>query len=205
MKAFFKRLFIMIIIAVIFFFIIPYGNEKLLQTDQSEVLIYQQPLETPITNSNQIALFGERMTFPIALQDLSKEFHIAEFYYTDMTDGIDAGDYFHCPLLNEQEEEIAYIRVSNLLKNTVNSPDKMTITYMEVSSFTHEDKEYYTPLELIDGITLGSSYKDIKKVFPDYEEEGDKSYRIMKVQNGSIQITFELEQDLLYKMSLQTY
>ena len=134
-----RNVLIVVCCLTVFFVVVPLFNRG--QEQYSDI----------ITDTNHIALLDQMMEFPLPMKDLPETFHIAKRYYDDMTDGIDAGDSFQCELLNDSDEPVAYIKVTNQKKNTVQSPDDMVITYIVASSFQTQDKQYAVPFVIRDG------------------------------------------------------
>ncbi|MDE6759494.1 MAG: hypothetical protein K2J90_02305 [Lachnospiraceae bacterium] len=206
MKIIIRNLLIVIVICLMFFFFLPLFNPEGKQEEKKENLeLYDKKLINPIEDSNHIAILGITMPFPLKISELPAEFHIEDMYYDEMTDGIDAGDYFHCNLLNEENEEIAYIRVTNLKQNKAVSPDEMTITYIEASAFRHDDKEYAVPFEIYGGVGIGDDYQEVKNVFSDAEIDEKEEYAIVVFQLGSKMVTLEFLNQKVHKMSVKTY
>lgn len=191
---------------VIFFVVIPLFNRG--QDVDSEAVIY--PLydtryEEEITDTNHVALFDQKMEFPLPMKNLPEEFHIAQRFYDDMTDGIEAGDSFQCELLNASEEPVAYIKVTNQKKNTVKSPDDMVITYMMASSFQKDDQQYAVPFVIQNRIGIGSSVADVQAVFPDADVPDSDDYSVTTFDSGIQKITLEFVDQTVYKMSVSSY
>lgn len=206
MKIVIRNVVIVIVLCLVFFFVLPMLNPERKQEEKKENLeLYGKKAENPIKDFNHIALMGITMPFPVKISELPAEFHIADMYYDEMTDGIDAGDYFHCHLLNEENEEIAYIRVANLKQNKAVSPEDMTITYIEASSFRHDDKEYAVPFEIYGEVGIGSDDQAVKKVFLDAEISEKEEYAIVIFQMGSKTVTLEFLNQKVHKMSVKTY
>lgn len=206
MKIIIRNVGIAIVLCLIFFFLLPMLNPEGKQEEEKQNLeLYDQKAEHGIEDFNHIALFGIVMPFPVKISELPAEFHIEDMYYDEMTDGIDAGDYFHCNLLNGANEEIAYIRVTNLKQNKAYSPDGMTITYIEASAFRHDDKEYAVPFEIYGRVGNGADYQKVKKVFPDAELDEKEEYAIVITQMGSKTVTLEFLNQKVHKMSVKTY
>lgn len=204
MKIIIRNIVILILCCLIFFFFLPMLNPEGTKEDkQKNYELYSEKLEKPIEDTNHIALFGTVLPFPLTISELPEIFHIDRMYYDEMTDGIDAGDYFHCNLLNEENETIAYIRVTNLKHNKVTSPDGMTVTYIEASAFQHNDKEYAVPFEVFGGIGIGSSYKEVNEVFKDAAIDEKDGYAIVILQVGSKTVTLEFVNQIVYKMSVK--
>ena len=206
MKIIIRNVGIVIVLCLVFFFVLPMLNPEGKQEEKKENLeLYDQKAENVIEDFNHIALMGITMPFPVKISELPAEFHIADMYYDEMTDGIDAGDYFHCHLLNEENEEIAYIRVTNLKQNQAISPDQMTITYIEASAFQHDDKEYAVPFEIYGRVGIGTDYQEVKKIFSDIEISEKEEYGIVIFQMGSKTVTLEFLNQKVHKMSVKTY
>ncbi|MGN0154939.1 MAG: hypothetical protein ACI4A3_10820 [Lachnospiraceae bacterium] len=206
MKKVIRNLIIIIIVLAVFFFGLPLLEREENTEGTAKILeMYGEKSAETIEDRNHIALFGTVMEFPLTVSNLPEELHIKDMYYEEMTDGIDAGDCFHCSLLNEDDEEVAYIRVSNLKQNTADSPDGMTITFMEASSFQKDGKEYAVPFELMGGIGIGSTYDEVKKVFPEASIEGTEDYSIVTLKEGILTITLEFTKQMVYKMAVEAY
>ncbi|MCM1156882.1 MAG: hypothetical protein NC300_01445 [Bacteroidales bacterium] len=204
MKTIIRNILIIIFCCLFFFIILPLFSQK---AGGGEENLERYPIsqKTVIEDNRHIALLGTEMEFPLKITDLPDEFHIEDMYYDEMTDGIDAGDYFHCYLLNKNNEEIAYIRVSNLNQSRADSPEGMTITYLEATSFTHDGKEYAVPFDIKGGVGIGSSYDEVKEVFPDIHMDEKEEYSIEKLQLGIQTVTLEFTAGKVYKMSVQAY
>lgn len=205
MKTIIRNVTILILCCLVFFLILPMFNPETKTEEAKNLELYSEKLENPIKDTNHIALFGTELSFPISISELPEAFHIEDMYYDEMTDGIDAGDYFHCNLLNEANEGIAYIRVSNLKQNRVDSPSGMTITYIEAASFLNNGKEYAVPFEVMGGIGIGSSYNEVKDVFPDVVIDEKNDYSIAIIKLGIQTVTLEFTKQRVYKMSVETY
>lgn len=206
MKKIIRNVTILIICCLIFFLVLPMFNpEAKTEKKEKRLELYGDKLKEPIEDANHIALSGIKMSFPISISELPEVFHIEDMYYDEMTDGIDAGDYFHCNLLNEENEKVAYIRVSNLKQNRVDSPEEMTVTYIEADSFQHDGKEYAVPFEVMGGIGIGSSYKEVKEIFPEIVIDEKAGYSIAITKIGIQTITLEFINQKIYKMSVEVY
>lgn len=205
MKSVLRNIVILIVCIFIFFVVLPWLNPETKEVTSEKLPLYEGKLEQPLGDAGQIALFGNVMTFPFTISELPEAFHIADMYYNEMTDGIEAGDYFHCNLLNTSDEEVAYIRVTNLKQNTASSPDGMTVTYLEAGSFTKNGKKYAVPLEIIGGIGIGSSYDEVKAIFPDCTIDENGDYSMTKLELGINTVTLEFSDHVVYKLSIQAY
>ena len=191
---------------LVFFVVIPLFNRG--QNEDSEAVIYplyDTKYADTIEDTNHVALFDEKLEFPMPMKDLPDAFHIEKRYYDDMTDGIEAGDSFQCELLNASDEPVAYIKVMNQKKNTVTSPDDMVITYMVASSFKADDKQYAVPFVIQKGIGVGSSAAEVKAVFPDADIPDNDDYSVVNVDSGIMKITLEFVDQTVYKMSVSSY
>lgn len=197
----------LIVIALLaFFVVIPLFNRG--QNEDSEAVIYplyDMKYEDSIDDTNHVALFDQKLEFPMPMKDLPDAFHIEKRYYDDMTDGIEAGDSFQCELLNASDEPVAYIKVTNQKKNTVTSPDDMVITYMVASSFKADDKQYAVPFVIQNGIGIGSSAAEVKAVFADADIPDTDDYSVVNVDSGIMKITLEFVDQTVYKMSVSSY
>ena len=166
MKIIIRNVGIVIVLCLVFFFVLPMLNPEGKQEEKKENLeLYDQKAENVIEDFNHIALMGITMPFPVKISELPAEFHIADMYYDEMTDGIDAGDYFHCHLLNEENEEIAYIRVTNLKQNQAISPDQMTITYIRLRHSNMTIKSMQSLLKYMEGLVLEQIIRRLKRYF----------------------------------------
>lgn len=206
MKSILIRFGIMIVVCFLFFGVLPLFNKETQQTKEEHKLYPLYKIEEPkqIEDFNHIHLMGITMEFPFSMADLPEVFHIKDMYYDDMVDGIEAGDYFHCELLNEDNEPVAYLRVSNLKKNIAKSPDGMTVTYMEVSTFEVDGETYGVPFSIYKGVGIGSKGEEVKSVFPEITVS-KKGYSIATTTMGIHSITMEFFDNELYKMSIKSY
>lgn len=201
-----RNVCLIVIVLLVFFVVIPFFNRG--QNEDSEAVIYplyDTKYEDTIGDTNHVALFDEKLEFPMPMKDLPDAFHIEKRYYDDMTDGIEAGDSFQCELLNASDEPVAYIKVTNQKKNTVTSPDDMVITYMVASSFKADDKQYAVPFVIQKGIGIGSSVAEVKAVFPDADIPDNDDYSVVNVDSGIMKITLEFVDQTVYKMSVSSY
>ena len=201
-----RNVCLIVIALFVFFVVIPFFNRG--QNEDSEAVIYplyDTKYEDTIGDTNHVALFDEKLEFPMPMKDLPDAFHIEKRYYDDMTDGIEAGDSFQCELLNASDEPVAYIKVTNQKKNTVTSPDDMVITYMVASSFKADDKQYAVPFVIQKGIGIGSSVAEVKAVFPDADIPDNDDYSVVNVDSGIMKITLEFVDQTVYKMSVSSY
>ena len=201
-----RNVCLIVIVLLVFFVVIPFFNRG--QNEDSEAVIYplyDTKYEDTIGDTNHVALFDEKLEFPMPMKDLPDAFHIEKRYYDDMTDGIEAGDSFQCELLNASDETVAYINVTNQKKNTVTSPDDMVITYMVASSFKADDKQYAVPFVIQKGIGIGSSVAEVKAVFPDADIPDNDDYSVVNVDSGIMKITLEFVDQTVYKMSVSSY
>ena len=196
----------MICCLTVFFVVVPLFNRG--QDEDTEAVIYPlfgQQYSDIITDTNHIALLDQKMEFPLPMKDLPETFHIAKRYYDDMTDGIDAGDSFQCELLNDSDEPVAYIKVTNQKKNTVQSPDDMVITYIVASSFQTQDKQYAVPFVIQDGIGIGSTAEEVKQIFTEVDIPENDDYSVVNVDSGIQKITLEFVDKTVYKMAVSSY
>lgn len=201
-----RNVCLIVIVLLVFFVVIPFFNRG--QNEDSEAVIYplyDTKYADTIGDTNHVALFDEKLEFPMPMKDLPDVFHIEKRYYDDMTDGIEAGDSFQCELLNASDEPVAYIKVTNQKKNTVTSPDDMVITYMVASSFKADDKQYAVPFVIQKGIGVGSSAAEVKAVFPDADIPDNDDYSVVNVDSGIMKITLEFVDQTVYKMSVSSY
>ena len=201
-----RNVCLVVIALVAFFVVIPLFNRG--QNEDSEAVIY--PLYDTkyvdmIEDTNHVALFDQKLEFPTPMKELPDAFHIAQRYYDDMTDGIEAGDSFQCELLNASDEPVAYIKVTNQKKNTVTSPDDMVITYMVASSFKADDQQYAVPFVIQNDIGVGSSAAEVKAVFSDADIPDTDDYSVVNVDSGILKITLEFVDQTVYKMSVSSY
>ena len=196
----------MVCCLTVFFVVVPLFNRG--QDEDTEAVIYPlfgQQYSDIITDTNHIALLDQKMEFPLPMKDLPETFHIAKRYYDDMTDGIDAGDSFQCELLNDSDEPVAYIKVTNQKKNTVQSPDDMVITYIVASSFQTQDKQYAVPFVIRDGIGIGSTAEEVKQIFTEVDIPENDDYNVVNVDSGIQKITLEFVDKTVYKMAVSSY
>lgn len=196
----------MVCCLTVFFVVVPLFNRG--QDEDTEAVIYplfSQQYSDIITDTNHIALLDQKMEFPLPMKDLPETFHIAKRYYDDMTDGIDAGDSFQCELLNDSDEPVAYIKVTNQKKNTVQSPDDMVITYIVASSFQTQDKQYAVPFVIRDGIGIGSTAEEVKQIFTEVDIPKNDDYSVVNVDSGIQKITLEFVDKTVYKMAVSSY
>ncbi len=196
----------MVCCLAVFFVVVPLFNRG--QDEDTEAVIYPlfgQQYSDIITDTNHIALLDQKMEFPLPMKDLPETFHIAKRYYDDMTDGIDAGDSFQCELLNDSDEPVAYIKVTNQKKNTVQSPDDMVITYIVASSFQTQDKQYAVPFVIRDGIGIGSTAEEVKQIFTEVDIPKNDDYSVVNVDSGIQKITLEFVDKTVYKMAVSSY
>lgn len=201
-----RNVLIVVCCLTVFFVVVPLFNRG--QDEDTEAVIYPlfgQQYSDMITDTNHIALLDQKMEFPLLMKDLPEAFHIAKRYYDDMTDGIDAGDSFQCELLNDSDEPVAYIKVTNQKKNTVQSPDDMVITYIVASSFQTQDKQYAVPFVIRDGIGIGSTAEEVKQIFPDADIPENDNYSVVNVDSGIQKITLEFVDQTIYKMAVSSY
>ena len=201
-----RNVLIVVCCLTVFFVVVPLFNRG--QDEDTEAVIYPlfgQQYSDMITDTNHIALLDQKMEFPLPMKDLPEAFHIAKRYYDDMTDGIDAGDSFQCELLNDSDEPVAYIKVTNQKKNTVQSPDDMVITYIVASSFQTQDKQYAVPFVIRDGIGIGSTAEEVKQIFPDADIPENDNYSVVNVDSGIQKITLEFVDRIVYKMAVSSY
>lgn len=201
-----RNVLIVVCCLTVFFVVVPLFNRG--QDEDTEAVIYPlfgQQYSDMITDTNHIALLDQKMEFPLPMKDLPEAFHIAKRYYDDMTDGIDAGDSFQCELLNDSDEPVAYIKVTNQKKNTVQSPDDMVITYIVASSFQTKDKQYAVPFVIRDGIGIGSTAEEVKQIFPDADIPENDDYSVVNVDSGIQKITLEFVDRTVYKMAVSSY
>lgn len=201
-----RNALIVVCCLTVFFVVVPLFNRG--QDEDTEAVIYPlfgQQYSDMITDTNHIALLDQKMEFPLLMKDLPEAFHIAKRYYDDMTDGIDAGDSFQCELLNDSDEPVAYIKVTNQKKNTVQSPDDMVITYIVASSFQTQDKQYAVPFVIRDGIGIGSTAEEVKQIFPDADIPENDDYCVVNVDSGIQKITLEFVDRTVYKMAVSSY
>ncbi len=201
-----RTIVIVMVCLVVFFEVLPILNrENLKESDVKVYPLYEGRLDEPITDTNHIALFGKTMAFPLKMSEMPSAFHIDSIYYDEMTDGIQKGDCFHCSLLNKKEQEIAYLRISNLKQNTAKSPDEMTVTYIEAASFSEDGHTYGVPFEIKGGIGIGSTYDEVKKVFPEALIDETEEYSILSLKEGILSITLEFSKQTVYKMAVEVY
>lgn len=201
-----RNVLIVICCLTVFFVVVPLFNRG--QDEDTEAVIYPlfgQQYSDIITDTNHIALLDQKMKFPLPMKDLPETFHIAKRYYDDMTDGIDAGDSFQCELLNDSDEPVAYIKVTNQKKNTVQSPDDMVITYIVASSFQTQDKQYAVPFVIRDGIGIGSTAEEVKQIFTEVDIPENDDYSVVNVDSGIQKITLEFVDKTVYKMAVSSY
>lgn len=201
-----RNVCLVVIALLAFFVVIPLFNRG--QNEDSEAVIYplyDTKYADTIEDTNHVALFDKKLEFPMPMKDLPEAFHIAKRYYDDMTDGIDAGDSFQCELLNDSDEPVAYIKVTNQKKNTVQSPDDMVITYIVASSFQTQDKQYAVPFVIRDGIGIGSTAEEVKQIFPDADIPENDDYSVVNVDSGIQKITLEFVDRTVYKMAVSSY
>lgn len=201
-----RNVLIVICCLTVFFVVVPLFNRG--QDEDTEAVIYplfSQQYSDIITDTNHIALLDQKMEFPLPMKDLPETFHIAKRYYDDMTDGIDAGDSFQCELLNDFDEPVAYIKVTNQKKNTVQSPDDMVITYIVASSFQTQDKQYAVPFVIRDGIGIGSTAEEVKQIFTEVDIPENDDYNVVNVDSGIQKITLEFVDRTVYKMAVSSY
>ena len=201
-----RNVCLIVIALLVFFVVIPLFNRG--QNEDFEAVIYplyDTKYADTIEDTNHIALFDEKLEFPMPMKDLPDAFHIEKRYYDDMTDGIEAGDSFQCELLNASDEPVAYIKVTNQKKNTVISPDDMVITYMVASSFKADDHQYAVPFVIQNGIGIGSSAAEVKAVFPDADIPDTDDYSVVNVTSGIMKITLEFVDQTVYKMAVSSY
>lgn len=201
-----RNVLIVVCCLTVFFVVVPLFNRG--QDEDTEAVIYPlfgQQYSDMITDTNHIALLDQKMEFPLPMKDLPEAFHIAKRYYDDMTDGIDAGDSFQCELLNDSDEPVAYIKVTNQKKNTVQSPDDMVITYIVASSFQTQDKQYAVPFVIRDGIGIGSTAEEVKQIFTDADIPENDDYSVVNVDSGIQKITLEFVDQTVYKMAVSSY
>lgn len=201
-----RNVLIVICCLTVFFVVVPLFNRG--QDEDTEAVIYPlfgQQYSDIITDTNHIALLDQKMEFPLPMKDLPETFHIAKRYYDDMTDGIDAGDSFQCELLNDSDEPVAYIKVTNQKKNTVQSPDDMVITYIVASSFQTQDKQYAVPFVIQDGIGIGSTAEEVKQIFTEVDIPENDDYSVVNVDSGIQKITLEFVDKTVYKMAVSSY
>lgn len=201
-----RNVLIVICCLTVFFVVVPLFNRG--QDEDTEAVIYPlfgQQYSDIITDTNHIALLDQKMKFPLPMKDLPETFHIAKRYYDDMTDGIDAGDSFQCELLNDSDEPVAYIKVTNQKKNTVQSPDDMVITYIVASSFQTQDKQYAVPFVIRDGIGIGSTAEEVKQIFTEVDIPKNDDYSVVNVDSGIQKITLEFVDKTVYKMAVSSY
>lgn len=201
-----RNVLIVICCLTVFFVVVPLFNRG--QDEDTEAVIYPlfgQQYSDMITDTNHIALLDQKMEFPLPMKDLPETFHIAKRYYDDMTDGIDAGDSFQCELLNDSDEPVAYIKVTNQKKNTVQSPDDMVITYIVASSFQTQDKQYAVPFVIRDGIGIGSTAEEVKQIFTEVDIPENDDYSVVNVDSGIQKITLEFVDKTVYKMAVSSY
>lgn len=201
-----RNVLIVVCCLTVFFVVVPLFNRG--QDEDTEAVIYplfSQQYSDIITDTNHIALLDQKMKFPLPMKDLPETFHIAKRYYDDMTDGIDAGDSFQCELLNDFDEPVAYIKVTNQKKNTVQSPDDMVITYIVASSFQTQDKQYAVPFVIRDGIGIGSTAEEVKQIFTEVDIPENDDYSVVNVDSGIQKITLEFVDKTVYKMAVSSY
>lgn len=201
-----RNVLIVVCCLTVFFVVVPLFNRG--QDEDTEAVIYplfSQQYSDIITDTNHIALLDQKMEFPLTMKDLPETFHIAKRYYDDMTDGIDAGDSFQCELLNDSDEPVAYIKVTNQKKNTVQSPDDMVITYIVASSFQTQDKQYAVPFVIRDGIGIGSTAEEVKQIFTEVDIPKNDDYSVVNVDSGIQKITLEFVDKTVYKMAVSSY
>ncbi len=201
-----RNVLIVVCCLTVFFVVVPLFNRG--QDEDTEAVIYPlfgQQYSDIITDTNHIALLDQKMEFPLPMKDLPETFHIAKRYYDDMTDGIDAGDSFQCELLNDSDEPVAYIKVTNQKKNTVQSPDDMVITYIVASSFQTQDKQYAVPFVIRDGIGIGSTAEEVKQIFTEVDIPENDDYNVVNVDSGIQKITLEFVDKTVYKMAVSSY
>lgn len=201
-----RNVLIVICCLTVFFVVVPLFNRG--QDEDTEAVIYPlfgQQYSDIITDTNHIALLDQKMEFPLPMKDLPETFHIAKRYYDDMTDGIDAGDSLQCELLNDSDEPVAYIKVTNQKKNTVQSPDDMVITYIVASSFQTQDKQYAVPFVIRDGIGIGSTAEEVKQIFTEVDIPKNDDYSVVNVDSGIQKITLEFVDKTVYKMAVSSY
>lgn len=201
-----RNVLIVVCCLTVFFVVVPLFNRG--QDEDTEAVIYplfSQQYSDIITDTNHIALLDQKMEFPLPMKDLPETFHIAKRYYDDMTDGIDAGDSFQCELLNDSDEPVAYIKVTNQKKNTVQSPDDMVITYIVASSFQTQDKQYAVPFVIQDGIGIGSTAEEVKQIFTEVDIPENDDYSVVNVDSGIQKITLEFVDKTVYKMAVSSY
>ncbi len=201
-----RNVLIVVCCLTVFFVVVPLFNRG--QDEDTEAVIYPlfgQQYSDIITDTNHIALLDQKMEFPLPMKDLPETFHIAKRYYDDMTDGIDAGDSFQCELLNDSDEPVAYIKVTNQKKNTVQSPDDMVITYIVASSFQTQDKQYAVPFVIRDGIGIGSTAEEVKQIFTEVDIPENDDYSVVNVDSGIQKITLEFVDKTVYKMAVSSY
>ena len=201
-----RNVLIVVCCLTVFFVVVPLFNRG--QDEDTEAVIYplfSQQYSDMITDTNHIALLDQKMEFPLPMKDLPETFHIAKRYYDDMTDGIDAGDSFQCELLNDSDEPVAYIKVTNQKKNTVQSPDDMVITYIVASSFQTQDKQYAVPFVIRDGIGIGSTAEEVKQIFTEVDIPKNDDYSVVNVDSGIQKITLEFVDKTVYKMAVSSY
>lgn len=201
-----RNVLIVVCCLTVFFVVVPLFNRG--QDEDTEAVIYplfSQQYSDIITDTNHIALLDQKMEFPLPMKDLPETFHIAKRYYDDMTDGIDAGDSFQCELLNDSDEPVAYIKVTNQKKNTVQSPDDMVMTYIVASSFQTQDKQYAVPFVIRDGIGIGSTAEEVKQIFTEVDIPKNDDYSVVNVDSGIQKITLEFVDKTVYKMAVSSY
>lgn len=201
-----RNVLIVVCCLTVFFVVVPLFNRG--QDEDTEAVIYPlfgQQYSDIITDTNHIALLNQKMEFSLPMKDLPETFHIAKRYYDDMTDGIDAGDSFQCELLNDSDEPVAYIKVTNQKKNTVQSPDDMVITYIVASSFQTQDKQYAVPFVIRDGIGIGSTAEEVKQIFTEVDIPENDDYSVVNVDSGIQKITLEFVDKTVYKMAVSSY
>lgn len=201
-----RNVLIVVCCLAVFFVVVPLFNRG--QDEDTEAVIYPlfgQQYSDIITDTNHIALLDQKMEFPLPMKDLPETFHIAKRYYDDMTDGIDAGDSFQCELLNDSDEPVAYIKVTNQKKNTVQSPNDMVITYIVASSFQTQDKQYAVPFVIRDGIGIGSTAEEVKQIFTEVDIPENDDYSVVNVDSGIQKITLEFVDKTVYKMAVSSY
>lgn len=201
-----RNVLIVVCCLTVFFVVVPLFNRG--QDEDAEAVIYplfSQQYSDIITDTNHIALLDQKMEFPLPMKDLPETFHIAKRYYDDMTDGIDAGDSFQCELFNDSDEPVAYIKVTNQKKNTVQSPDDMVITYIVASSFQTQDKQYAVPFVIRDGIGIGSTAEEVKQIFTEVDIPKNDDYSVVNVDSGIQKITLEFVDKTIYKMAVSSY
>lgn len=201
-----RNIGIVILCVFAFFVLAPCFNQG--ENEDVEAVIYplyEEKLAEMITDTNHIGLFGEQFVFPLAMKELPECFHIDNRFYEDMTDGIEAGDSFQCDLLNQQEEPVAYIKVTNQKKNTVYSPEDMVITYISASSFKEEKTQFAVPFVVKENIGISSEKADVQSVFPEAEIPDTDAYSVVTVTSGIQKITLEFVSGVVYKMSVSAY